>query len=211
MMKKNVRRILGLMAFFLAMTGLGEVSKVYALPYQVNIDTSSLFGTPADIAFDLVSNDSVSNSVLITNFATDGILGLSSTSGGVSGSLPGDVTLSDAAFFNELLQGITLGNSLSFLLELTESAPLGLTPDQFSLFLLNPLTGFSLVATSDPTGADALFAIDITGAPFGELSTYHSMAQAAPIPEPSTLFLLGSGLLGLYRFHRRAGKVCSIG
>ena len=205
MMKNSVRRILGLVVFFWVVIGLSGVSKGYALPYAVNIDTSSLFGILADIAFDLVSNDAASNLVSITNFATDGILGSSSsTPGSVSGSLPGDVTLSDVGFFNELLQGITLGDRISFFLEVTENSPSDpLFPDQFSLFLLDPATGVSLVTTSDPTGADALFAIDITGASFGRLSTYHSMAQVSPVPEPTTLFLFGSGLAGLYGFHRR--------
>lgn len=40
----------------------------------------------------------------------------------------------------------------------------------------------------------------------GQLSTYHSMAQVSPVPEPTTLFLFVSGLAGLYGFHRRIKK-----
>jgi len=85
----------------------------------VTIDTTSLAGTTADLAFDLVNGGAPANTVTISKFATDGTLGASSSKGSVTGSFPGAVTLSDAAFFSEYLQTETLGKSLSFALNTT--------------------------------------------------------------------------------------------
>ena len=62
------------------------------------------------MALDFIDGDATpNNTVILTNFLTDGIVGLASTIGDVSGALPGRVILGDAEFFNEFLQPITLG------------------------------------------------------------------------------------------------------
>lgn len=115
--------------------------------------------------------------------------------------------LTDAEFFNESARGIPFGNALSFTLTLTENFAGG-SPDQFSFFLLNDAGTASLVSTSEPTGADALFAIDITGLPAGSPSVFSSQTQGVSyrvqlqsqqqvIPEPGTVVLLVCGLLPL--------------
>jgi hypothetical protein len=91
----------------------------------VNVNTTALAGTQVDIAFDFIdggppSND---NTVTLSNFLTDGTLGAVSPSGGVSGNLPGTVTLTDPTFFNEYLTGITLGTDFSFQLDATTNRP----------------------------------------------------------------------------------------
>ena len=71
---------------------------------QVNVDTSPLAGTSASVAFDFIDGDaSNNNSATISDFSTNGILGSHSISGEVTGTLPGTITLGDAASFNEFL------------------------------------------------------------------------------------------------------------
>jgi len=182
----------------------GFTNLASATVLKVDIDTSSLAGTTGQLAFDLSDGDSMANnSVTITAFNTDGALGAATTSGGVTGALPGAVTLTDTDFFNELLQPITFVDSIRFTLTLTDNYdPNGSFPDQFALFLVDfsspipqPLFGTS--------GSGALFAIDLGVT--GGLQIYQATATPAAtwtvtnaaIPEPGVLLLFGSGLLGL--------------
>lgn len=174
--------------------------------YSVVIATSSLSGTSADLAFDLLNGGSASNTVTISGLSTDGTLGAVSTTGEVTGTLPGTVTLMDSpsSFFNEYLTGITLGSRFSFVLDVTTNGPnLSSLPDAFSLLLLNPVTGLPLFATTDPTGSNSLLTLNIDGSPQGALSAYiapggEAVVTATPVstttvPEPGTIFLLVSG------------------
>ena len=179
--------------------------------YDVTINTTALSGQSGSLAFDFIGGDAATanNTLTVSNFASNGTLNLSG------------FALSDPAFFNETLKTITFGTSLSFRFQLTENRT-GPGADQFSFFLLDS-TFSPLGNTTDPTGAGALFAIDITGAAGGALSTFGSgttglswqvtRASTANVPDAtSTLALAGAalGLLGLTRF-RRDGTLCPSG
>jgi hypothetical protein len=108
--------------------------------YDVTINTSSLSGTSATLTFDfLAGGGTQSNSVTLVDLSTNGtLLSGGENSGSVIGSLPGAATLTNASFFNELQQGITLGSTISFQLDATRNAPsAGSLPDTFSFFILN--------------------------------------------------------------------------
>lgn len=176
---------------------------------RLTLDTSSLAGTPAALAFDLVRGDASDNTMSIVDFSTDGSLGSASSTGGpVSGALPGLVTLGDEAFFNELLQNIGLASAISFTLSFSEnfSAP---TPTSFALFMLDDSAGLPLFPTSDPTGANALFALDLDGTQFGDYRVFEALGPlgitvtatpvtpgtpGTPVPEPASLLLFAVGL-----------------
>jgi hypothetical protein len=143
----------------------------------------------------------------------------SSTGGLVQGDLilldnPAAYTeIEKGSAFNEVIVNLNpVGNLITFTLEYSDAGPLGgFPPDQVSLFLLD--SNFQpLFPTDDPLGADALFAIDLTGAPGGVLSLYKpATLQSAgniavtipgpvnPIPEPSTQSMLisAAAFLGL--------------
>ncbi len=147
--------------------------------YDVAINTSSLTGTGTTFTADFIAGGGTqSNSVTISNFSTDGTLvpgGVNS--GSVSGSLPGTATLTNGTFFNELQQGITLGSTISFELDLTANAPSsGTLPDTFSVFLLDPTASTSLTNTSDPTGSDSLLTVQVDGSPSGILGVFSGFA-----------------------------------
>ena len=169
-----------------------------AASFQVTVNSTPLNGLSGFLAFDFLAGSPVpGNSAGIVGFATAGTLGSSTPSGDVTGSLiPGPLTLGDTQFFNEWLQTVTMfGNSLSFVLNLGSSvAPGALTPDAFSFFLLD--SNQVPFATSDPTGAGALFFINLDGANTNPTvySSRFATATVQPIssavPEPSAMLLI---------------------
>ena len=169
---------------------------------QITVDTSAYANQIALVAFDFVDGGSPSNTFTISGFATDGILGAQVPTGGVTGSLPGTVTLSDTTFFTELLAGMTLGQSLVFDFQTTNLAPTGSNfPDEFTLFILDPVTQMSIIPSSDPTGAESLLAVDLNGGSGPSESIYSSLvtlgapASVVSTPEPSSGLLLAGTLL----------------
>ena len=170
-----------------------------AVTLNVAIDTSALNGTAAQLAFDFIDGDAaVNNTVSISGFLSPGAVGSPFTSGGATGTLPAPVTVTDTDFLNELLQPVTLGASLSFALDATTNFAGGL-PDAFSFFILNSAGTDSLVITTDSTGSNALFRIDLVGPPkdierfefsgetvAGAPVPVSLSAPVAAIPEPGT-------------------------
>ena len=151
---------------------------------DVTINTASLLGTGATLTFDfLAGGGTQSNSATILDFSTNGTLVSGGVnSGSVSGSLPGTATLTNASFFNELQQGMTLGSTISFQVDLTTHAPTGGSlPDTFSLFLLDPTASYSLTNTKDPTGSDSLTTVQIDGTKGGNLGVYSGSGPSVPV------------------------------
>ena len=178
----------------------------------ITVNTSGFNGSAAEIALDFIGGPSPANNITITNFLTDGSLGLQTPSGGASGTLPGTVTLDDGSnFFNEELAGVTLGNYFSFQVTTNLGPTTASFPDEFSLFLYDRSFN-SLFSTSDPTGAHAIVTIDLTGGGTTSNSIYASAATfgAAPptaVPEPASKLLLGSvfAMILLVQRRRAAG------
>jgi hypothetical protein len=199
------RRLLPLLlacALIAAIVPAGMLAPAEAATYQVSIDTSSLSGTAANLAFDLTDSDAgVSTTVTISGFATNGTVGAVDaglTTGGVSGSLPGTVTLTDTDFFNSLVQAITLGSALSFTLDMT-TASSGGVPDAFAFSILDAAGAASLVDTD--LDADVLLVLEANGTSGGNLaaaadttpSVPVSATPAAAVPLPATALLLAAG------------------
>jgi hypothetical protein len=117
------------------------------------------------------------------DFATNGTLVSGGVnSGSVSGTLPGTAALTTSSFFNEIQQGITLGSTISFQVDLTTKAPTsGSLPDTFSVFVLEPTALFSLTNTNDPTGSNSLTTVQIDGSPTGIVAVYSGSGPSVPV------------------------------
>jgi len=187
-------------AFFAALTA--AISECAAISnYTVGINTSAWTGQTGTLAFDLTGGDALAanNMLTISGLFTDGTLPNAT-----------GFAMTDTVFFNETLRNLTIGTFLNFSFELTEN---NLAPgvDQFSFFLLNSAS-LPIGSTTDPTFADALFAIDITGASGGDLAVFGSLipnaswqvtrVQATSVPETGSaavLLFVGLGVLGAMR------------
>jgi hypothetical protein len=176
-----------------------------AATFQVTVDTSAFSGTPASLSWDLTDGDLGASTTIaiITGFSTNGSFdaGQATSDGGVSGSLPGPVTITDTDFFNSLLQPVTLGTSLSFTLDMATASSGQGVPDALAFFLLTA-DGLASLVASDLLG-DALLAFEADGTPGGlltvagetEPSVAVSATPTAVIPAPAALLLLAAALL----------------
>lgn len=155
---------------------------------SVNLDTSSLAGTPARLDFYLLDGDGAeNNSATVSGMAVDGTP--------LAGA-PASATFTDAGGFGEFTQDLVLGAALHFGLSFSNNFAGG-DPDRLVLALLDPGTNFSLVTTNlDLTDAtsveDALLTVDFTGGA-GNLIRQATASNPAvgvavvPSPEPWSL------------------------
>jgi len=214
-LRRRKLRWLGSLSLLLSLSSGPTVAGATAL--QFVLDTTSLSGVTATLALDLIGNDggTGNNTVTISDFYTDGALDLTGSSivNGVTVTTPSPpgpfpVILADTDLFNEFLQPLALGTTLRFTLNLTERRATGMFSDAFSFFLLNGAATLPLFATDDPTGAGALFQVDIDGTAGGGLSSFNALQAnvtwtVTAVPLPSTAWLLGAGVLGGLAARRR--------
>ncbi|MBN8986941.1 MAG: NF038129 family PEP-CTERM protein [Rhizobiales bacterium] len=201
----------GVAAVLLAFAAVTATVPAKATTYTATIDTSGLFGSTVQFAWDLIGNGAQSNTVVISNFQTDGTIGPATNTGNVTGSMPGNVALSDAgSFFNEHLINLTLGNFLKFSFTPTNNFT-GVQPTGFSGLFVDPNTNFQLFPTTDPSGADVLFLLTIDGiTPGGHLDVYSAVGNevtiAVAVPELSTwaMIIVGFGGIGFAALRRKS-------
>ena len=189
---------------------LSAALRATAAGYDVTIDTSALIGNPsAPFSLDFQLNDgagtgSAQNFASITgfNFGSGNATGSASIFGGTAGDLVSGITFHTTSAFNELYQGFTPGNTLSFHVSLSETAPSTETPDSFSFAILDQ--SLSNIAT---TGiADTLLEVDLTDA--GAIATLGNSIDgvsitATAVPEPYAAPVVAVGLLGAFACVRR--------
>ena len=225
-MSAKRRQAMPLAALFLA---LSAASPAWADSiFNVNIDTTSLAGTNGKLAVDyIVNNPPSGHHVEILDFLTNSFTaGLPESAGGlVEGNvfLPPFTTVGAALtgvvgnshigggfFFNELILNLKFGTSISFDLHVPEYA-VGAVPDQVALFLLDSAY-LPLFPTTDPTGANALFVVDITGASTVAATAFapatlngsnlNIVTPGGPVqvPDQGSVSLLAIALSGLLAF-----------
>ena len=219
-MKKNLFIIIFLITTLLAFSWAQIAS---ALPYHVTVDLSSVAGTDFELEFNLFDNDSTTNSwILIDNvFISDagGIInppGLIDFEGGsgdlggfdfslnpssvsnVPGAFPGDagsrlLRVDEDPFFSPsiIFRGFlshtatTLGFDFEF--NTTSTADSFVASLYLSLYDGTPLLSEGVLGSGDPAVLEAT----ISG------NSLSPDTNASPIPEPTTILLMGCGLFGL--------------
>jgi subtilisin family serine protease/PKD repeat protein len=155
--------------------------------YRVSVDLKSLRGLSGSLVMDFIDGDgSNNNQVKLLEYASDGAMTLSAQLlGDASGSLiPGPGRIGDGQFLNEISQATVYGSTLSFLLKTSTNGNFAPTPDGYSLYLLDS-NGLPY-STDEPTGANALVAIDITGTqPIPEIfASPHAVATVQTVGAP---------------------------
>jgi len=192
---------------------VASIAKADPVTYTVTVDTSSITGTAGSLDFQFNPGPLTTQaaSLQILGFTSDGTLaGTPSLTGDVSGALPGTLTFDNGGGYNDYFDGFTYGTTLSFQVSLygpALSSPDGLSTSgsTFAFSMFSDTNGTVPALTSDTTfGVAATVDVNFDGTTTAtDLSTYTSVASPAAVPEPGSLVLLATGLLGISGTLRR--------
>ena len=163
--------------------------------YNFDANTSSVLGQTGYI--ELQFNPGISSgsaSAVITNFTSDGKLGAQILTGGVTGALPGAVTINNTTGWNDYFQAVTFGNGAHFSLNLAGNAD-----NSFGLSFYGA-DGMTSLLTGDPSGFATTIDMNANGAVINNNS---SQVTVAATPIPAAAWLFGSGLMGLAGIRRK--------
>jgi hypothetical protein len=156
--------------------------------YKVHIGLPQSIVDSLRLVFDLTSSNDVKNMASIMNLEHDGH---ARAAEGYGGPLTGQVLnelapadtllLGDSYFFNEAAVPFDdLNTTIRFRVELSEnSGPSDAAADALSFFLTDSENG-EPIASADGLGADALFAITVTGVSGGDLEVFSPMTFIPP-------------------------------
>lgn len=178
---------------------------------EVLVDTHTVTGTTGyvDFQFNLGPLVTQGATVQIQGFNGATYIGGTQqlTPGASGGPLPSTITLVNSSSFDDAFEGVTLGNSLSFLLDFggpAVNSPNGTatSTSEFLFSMFSDVNGTVPLLTSDPNGVLGSVTVNLDGT----LKAQSVSPNLGFVPEPGAFWLLGGGLsvLGaLRRFRRR--------
>ncbi len=171
-----------------------------AAVYHISIDTTAftlpanLGSAPYSLDLQLNAGDTLNNNTaVVSNFTFgggSGAIGLANGLGGATGDIASVVTMIDSSQFNEFYQAFGAGTSLSFDLSLTQVVGAGLTPESFSIAILDgtlaniPTNGLGntlLMANFDTTNPLSIGQLNLASG----TGDFASVSVTA-VPEPTT-------------------------
>ncbi len=200
-------QVLAISAVALALS-CGEKARADTITYPVLVDTSAVNGQSGFLDFQFAPGGASTQPAFVTisNFLSDGALvGPPEVNGGVSGTLPGVLTIDNSTAFNDYFEQFTFGSSFSFSLTLDGPAlqtPNG-TANSGSTFGLGLFDGAqNPVLTTDPNGFAALVDVKLDGSTATSVFPSDSnggapVVQFISTPEPSALGLSVMCILGV--------------
>lgn len=196
-------------AFALAGAGLASPARAGSVCFLITADTTGLAGTSGFL--DLQMNPSTtlaspSVTATVTEVSTDGTLGSTTITTGVTGSFSSTPAVMNNMSYSELQQTFTYGTTLSFEITLSGSEINPSTVQPFSgtmlTFALEDSTQTGLNA--GPLNGEAVdLNVNQTVAPNVSTQTYGpasgnyptvTITPCAAVPEPSSMILMGLGL-----------------
>jgi len=187
---------------------LWGASAAMADPLHVSLNTSVLSGGTYTLGLELIDGDGVANNTaVVSDFGFNGgsAVGGASYIGDAMGDLNTSVSLDDVGGGSIFAQDFTAGTTLTFSVTLTDNLAAGaVTPDAFSFLICDTTRCYS----DDASGALAMVNLDGAGSVLAsDFITFGDSQSGLPAPsvtpEPSSLTLLGGGLLGLVATLRR--------
>jgi hypothetical protein len=199
-----------------------------SITYQVTVDTTAISGTAGFLDFDFApGNGSQAAFVSIGSLSpSPPATALRQVNGGVSGDLPGTLTIDNSTQFNDYFVGLGYETALTFLL--TFDGPALTSPDGIAssgstfAFGMFDSTGNIPLLTTDPNGNT--FTVDVNLDGTTTVTTFPSdgnggaaaasLVVVATVPEPSALELFAFGLAGLAVWrdrHRRGTWIMGAG
>ena len=186
---------------------LAAPALLHADTYTVNLNTAPVSGSSFTLLFQITDGSGSPGNNMVSlsgfNFGAGGsATGTATLTGGASGDIASGFGLTDTDFVNTIEQTFTAGSSLDFTVQLSDNLEQP-TPDEFAFSIEE-------ISTTDPGGA--LTVIDIGQAPLTFSASGNGNASdqigsptvESSVPEPATLLLLATGLLGAKLARRRA-------
>ena len=170
----------------LALISLGQTARAE----HFDVDTTTIVGQSGYLDFQFNPNADgttpLDSNVKVTNFMSDGTLGSVDTAVNVTGTLPGDVTITNSADTNGLLQLFTFGNTLSFDTTFPDAPDVSAADEgsTFQFFALD--TNKDPYSTNDPSGNNALVVISQNADGSLNDSQQYELNAPASVPEPSS-------------------------
>ena len=185
---------------------LTAVAQASSVTYNVSLNTSAVAASNGAIYLNFSPGLGANlGSVEVSDFliaAPGSLTGSPTTTGDVSGALPGQVHFVNTFATNDYLHALQYGNSLSFRVSFQVANNAAVSGSALS-FGLTAADGLTPVLTNDPAGFIGVISYDGSGAFTSAALDPAAVIIPAAVPEPATTIPVVVALLALGGFNWR--------